>query len=293
MTTAAATLTQVNVTIGQELGAVRDSLADQLGSLKDSVGDFSASIDDSLIQTREALKQLVKRQASDAAEEGRRTVDRIERQITDTTVAVQQATALYGSLVTRLEGDAVTVSESLRTLGDTLAELRLHREAFGQYADSATRTIDARLARLEESGRRQLEVAESTHQRYQQIHSSLTDLTTHIVVLAATLAETERRNREAQSKLDETTARHVAELLRPMMSAVDTGMGTLANTLGALPEQFGRAVREPKPPPAVPPPSGPPQPDLRPALDRLADTLDRFDKRMSQSLWRRLIGRKA
>lgn len=292
MTSAAGTLTQVNATISQELGGVRDSLADQLGSLGDSVGDFSASIDDSLKQTREALKQLVVRQASDAAEESRRTVDRVERQITDTTIAVQQATALYGSLVTRLEADAVTVSESLRTLGDTLAEVRSQREAFAHYADSATRTLETRLARLEESGRRQLEVAEATHQRYQQIHSSLTDLTTHIVVLSATLAESERRNREAQSEVAETTARRVAELLRPMMSTVDERLGTLATTLGILPEQISRAVRESAPPLPMTLPSGPTPPDLRPALERLSGVLDRFDKRMSQPLWRRLMGRK-
>jgi hypothetical protein len=300
MSAAAAQLGGVRETIVNELSGVREALVDQLGTLGDSVGDFSASIDDSLKQTRHMLKALLEQQAAQVADESRRAVDKIERQITDTTVAVQQATTLYASMVGRLQQDVDTISHSSRTLSEALGELKQARESFGAYADSASRTLDNRLGALEESNRRQLVLSRRTYARYRRMDKSLLGLLAHAGALSTAIGEAEERRREALVALDERTAKEVQTLLEPSFQALRQSVEQLGNQLTQLPGAVGVAVATAMQERRAPPPSRQPEPtepgrnsavDLEATVARLASVLERIDDRASRPLWHRIIGK--
>jgi ABC-type transporter Mla subunit MlaD len=281
-------LAGVSSAIKGELGGIRDSLSDQLGALRDSIGDFSAPISDSLEQTRRTLKALMEQQSAQVAEESRKAVDKVERQITDTTVAVQQSTALYASLVSRLQGDIEVISKAMASLEESVQEVRQQREAFGRYADSATQTINERLEKIEGASERQLNTAEETLKRYEVISDNLGHLTTSAETIVSKIAEADLAKQSAAIAESTVAAQEAAGYLEPTLTEVRGAISNLNTTLSDLPDKIGRsiAVLEHGDAPAVDP-----NDKIIVLLTRLNATLTNIEKRASRSIWKRVIGK--
>jgi hypothetical protein len=276
-------------------------IGNELATFGDAIKELGSSVAGSLDSTRKAIQTLLTQQRAQVADQSKQIVDKLEGKISDTAVAVQQATVLYGSIAGTLTDRADAMGAVAAEMARATDELRRTREQFGEYVDSATRTLDRRLEQVERSVGRQVEL-------YERVETSLTALVRDAGQLATAVQEGERRRQErelaqeaALHALDHRVADVVGERLADAGQRLGATLGQLPTSVyegtvagvQALVPELAR-VLQPPPPVVVPEPtvSVVPAPSLDERLARdLVDVLRRLETHMARpSLPQRVQG---
>lgn len=285
-----------------------EGIAANLAGLGDSLGGLSETVESSLNRTTETLDQILSEQKSSFLQENNRSIERIEKQLTEVVLSVQHATALYETIAGALGQRSEALGSATERITQATDELRSSREAFGTFASSATTAIAARLGELEASVREQTGAALAVSVEYQQIRAGVSDLAAEARTIAADLGRAEEERRSAFQEMDHRVADAVAARLEQATSrladavadavrvgmadmaarqpspptpapAVDTGaaLERLAHVLEALEASGGRDQ-----------PVG--SPTLAPeTVEHLTRTLQALERQLSRPLWRRLF----
>jgi hypothetical protein len=283
---AASTLT-VAVSQLAQASAQLGGVADTLGDFRSAITDFSIANQESLEGTRQMLRTLLEQQHHRVAEESREEVQRLERQITDTVVAVQQATVHYATLVGTLRSGNDAIAGMGARMEAALREMELARGRFGEFADSATRTITERLALLDRSSRRQARYARRATEQYAGIQDGLTTLTREAGALAGAIQDGEARRMTREQEAEQRTIEATTRTITPLLVA-------LAGQFESLPGHVREAVRE-----GMRDADGDRRASgaarisetdrLLAAVERLTETIGGMQAELSEPMWKRLV----
>ncbi|MDB4912400.1 MAG: hypothetical protein JWM95_44 [Gemmatimonadetes bacterium] len=292
--TLSAAITQLADASGKMIG-----VADTLDGFKDAIDDFSSASDQSLAGTRQMLTTLLDQQHGRLAERNREEVTRLERQMTETATAVQQATLEFTALVATLRNQDGVVKAMTDRMDRAIAQMDLSRSEFSSFADGATRTISDRLEQLARGSRRQARFGKQAVEQYEFIHRGLEQMIVEAGALSQAVASAESLRIASAENLARVTAELVAGMINPSVTL-------LTEKVGALPEGVSIGVREGlkdvikdatsqsarEAARAVVAES---QPDreatapLQRSLDQLTRSLRALNAEMSVPLWRRVV----
>lgn len=273
--------------LGQASGNL-GGIATHLEGLGTSIEGLSQSVESSLETTTETLQSILRQQREEVKQESRQAADKVERQLTETLLLVREATDLYEVLAAELKERNEGFTEASEGLRGALRELGETRGAFTTYADSATRTLDARLKEVELSVRRQAAVARRTYRAHEQIRLSLGELLVQAGQVAGMLGRAEEERRRALQGIEVAVAETVAdrfgvvhrEFEASLSSIPDRVRAGVESALGAALAELAKdrargdgAAPAPAPAPALA--------DSR-ALDRLALVLDELQRQLRE-----------
>jgi ABC-type transporter Mla subunit MlaD len=283
-------------------------VGEQLGDFGNAIQNLAATVQDSLDGTRRAIQELLKQQSAQVAQESRQVVDKVERQITETAISVQQATGLYSTIAGTLADQSDALVRAMSTVDQAAAELRKSREQFAIYVDSATQTLDQRLGRLEQGVTRHSKIARRTYREFARIESGVAGLSTTALALATTIRDAEASQREALRELDVKTADAIAARLGMVTSPITESSQAIMESSRAMIESaqlstdasrsLPRAIREAteagieaglRRTKAEQSNDGASAEKVTAAFERLAETMNTLEYQLSRPLWHRLL----
>jgi hypothetical protein len=230
--TLSAAISQLADASGKMIG-----VADTLDGFKDAIDDFSSASDESLAGTRQMLTTLLDQQNVRLVERNREEVTRLERQMTETATAVQQATLEFTALVATLRNQDNVVKVMTDRMDRAIVQMDLSRSEFSAFADGATRTISDRLEQLARGSRRQARYGKQAVEQYELIHRGLEQMVGEARTLSTAIASAESVRLASAENLARGTAETVAAMINPAVTL-------LMENVGALPGAVSTGVRE-------------------------------------------------